>query len=107
MANQLFVRLSGAVGVATLGAFFVGVVPFLATGPTAAGYTPRLPALSVNREFKGDRLPLPANFNYSQIDQSKMKARALTPQEIPVGCDASFSPISAPQLAYIFGRCAT
>jgi len=107
MGNQIFVRLTGALGAATLGAFFVGLFPFIGTGPTAAGYTVTPPAFTVNREFKGDRLPLPANFNFSQNGQPTMKARAVTPEEIPVGCDASFSPISAPHFAYVYGRCAT
>lgn len=106
MAKEFYVRLAGAFGVTSLGALFVGLAPFLGSVPTAAGYVAKTPTFSVNREFKGDRLPLPPNFNLSQNEQSK-KARAVTPQAIPVGCDASFSPVAAPQLALIYGRCAT
>jgi hypothetical protein len=28
-------------------------------------------------------------------------------KEIPDGCDPSFSPITAPQLAHVYGRCTT
>jgi hypothetical protein len=33
--------------------------------------------------------------------------RSDRPDQIPVGCEGSFSPISAPQLAHVFGRCMT
>jgi hypothetical protein len=32
-------------------------------------------------------------------------AHASVPHEVPVGCDPSFSPVTSPRLAYIYGRC--
>jgi hypothetical protein len=102
MAKQLFVRIAGALGATSLALFFVSLIPFLGAGPTAgAGISAGPPAFTVDREFKGDRLPLPSQIN------SAVSRNMPTPQVIPVGCDASFSPISAPRLAYVFGRCVT
>jgi hypothetical protein len=100
MASLLFVRIAGGLGAVSLALFFVGLIPFLSANPTAgAGLTGRTPAFSVNHEFKGDRLPL-----NSAILRAAQRMTG-HPREIPVGCDPSFSPISAPALAYIYGRC--
>lgn len=100
MGKLLFVRLAGGIGLVSLALFFVGLIPFLSADPTAgAGLVGRTPSFSVNREFKGDRLPV-----NMAADRDAKRSEA-HPQEIPVGCDASFSPISAPRLAYIYGRC--
>jgi hypothetical protein len=32
-------------------------------------------------------------------------AHASVSHEVPVGCDPSFSPVTSPRLAYIYGRC--
>ena len=98
MARQLFVRITAASGVTSLALIFVGLIPFFGAGPSAgAGFKP--PAFTVNREFKGDRLPLPSEIN-SAVSRNM-------PRPAPVGCDASFSLISAPHLAFIYGRCTT
>jgi hypothetical protein len=109
---QLFVRLVGALGATALALFFLGLLPFLSAGPTAgAGYVSTSPGFTVNREFKGDRLPVHAALNASvwQTEFSSRifasSARAPAPGEIPFGCDSAFSPVSAPRLAYIYGRC--
>jgi hypothetical protein len=100
MGRPLFVRIAGGLGLVALAVFFVGLIPFLSADPTAgAGLTARPPSFSVNREFKGDRLPL------NTAADRDAKRSAVPPREIPVGCDAAFSPISAPRLAYIYGRC--
>ncbi len=109
MARPVFVRVAAALGVTSLALFFVGVIPFLSAGPTAgAGFTATTTAVSVNREFKGDRLPLPSDVN-SGVSQTETgsQRRARTPDEIPFGCDASFSAISSPRLADVYGRCMT
>lgn len=65
--------------------------------------------LSVNRTLKGDRLPSisPAVFPHELGLPLIPKLPTQTPsrKKIPMGCDASFSPISSPQLAHVFGRC--
>jgi hypothetical protein len=102
MARQLFVRIAGVLGATSLALFFVGLIPFLGVGPTAgAGLSAGPPAFTVNREFKGDRLPLPSQIN------SAVSRNMPVPQAVPVGCDPAFSPISAPRLAYVYGRCVT
>jgi hypothetical protein len=67
--------------------------------------------VSVDRTLKGDRLPLTARLDKPQMPaptilptQSAMPMQARVP--VPVGCDRAFSPISAPRLAHVFGRCA-
>lgn len=103
MVKLMFARIAGGLGLVSLALFFVGLIPFLIADPTAsAGLAGRTSSHSVNREFKGDRLPIPdANLI------PKNARRVQHPGEIPVGCDASFSPITAPRLAYIYGRCTT
>jgi hypothetical protein len=103
MAKLLFARIAGGLGLISLALFCVGLTPFLGADPTAgAGLTGRASSYTVNREFKGDRLPV------SNVDLIAKDVRRLQhPGEIPVGCDPSFSPISAPRLAYIYGRCTT
>jgi hypothetical protein len=61
---------------------------------------------SVNRLLKGDRLPTisPAVWPH-ELGLPVPPARPESRKKIPVGCDAAFSPISAPRLADVFGRC--
>jgi hypothetical protein len=114
MAKALFVRMfiqmTSAVGLISLSLFFVGLIPFLSVGPSVgAGFPLRMPATSVDREFKGDRLPLPSDMNsaFSKSEPQRLQGSKAVPKEIPDGCDRSFSPITAPQLAHVFGRCTT
>jgi hypothetical protein len=109
---RMFIRMASAVGLVSLSLFFVGLIPFLSAGPSAgAGFAVRAPATSVNREFKGDRLPLPSDINSAFSKNEPQHSRGSKPiqgsKEIPDGCDRSFSPITAPQLAHVFGRCTT
>jgi hypothetical protein len=106
MAKQLFVRMAGALGLLLLACVIVGLASFLSVDPAAwAALSGRIPAFSVDREFKGDRLPMLSPANAALLN-NEVRSRSV-PQEIPVGCDAAFSPISAPRLAFIYGRCAT
>jgi hypothetical protein len=103
---KLFVRIAGALGVTALALFFVGLIPFFADPTVGAGIAAKAPSFSVNRQFKGDRLPVPsaptvARRGFSTQEQSSK------PQKIPIGCEGSFSPISSPRLAHIVGRCMT
>jgi hypothetical protein len=100
--TKLMIRIAGAFGAMALAVFFLSLLPLLDAGAAAK----RTPSFSVNRELKGDRLPISnvspaATRSGSSVDQSE------TPDQIPVGCDGSFSPISAPQFAHVFGRCMT
>ena len=104
--KRTFVRIVGALGTTSLALFIVGLIPFLAADPSAgAGLAVRTPAFSVDRTYKGDRLPLPSEINSAVSRNETRPQQSQAPKEIPVGCDASFSPVSSPSLAYIFGRC--
>jgi len=109
MAQPLFVRIAGAIGIVSLALLFVGLIPFVGADPTAgAGISAKAPGFSVNREFKGDRLPLAPNADTAALrDALKARQQPEKSGQIPVGCDASFSPITAPALASVYGRCAT
>ncbi|HTE75307.1 MAG TPA: hypothetical protein VK653_01040 [Xanthobacteraceae bacterium] len=123
---KLFVRIAGALGITALALFFVSVIPFFADPIVGAGFAAKSPSFSVNREFKGDRLPAssiatvasrsrPQNGpNTRDLGTRDLGARDLggqdqaqKPRRIPVGCEGAFSPISSPRLAHILGRCMT
>jgi hypothetical protein len=108
MAKLVFVRIASALGTTSLALLLLSLIPFLSADPTAgAGLAVKASAFSVNRELKGDRLPLPSDTN-SAVSRSETRPQhSQGPREIPVGCDAAFSPVSAPTLAYIYGRCMT
>jgi hypothetical protein len=108
MAKLLFVRIAGGLGIGALAVFMVGLVPFLSADPTAgASFTGGAP-YTVNREFKGDRLPLFSDTNTAvSRTESGWQQNARISAEIPVGCDPAFSPVSAPRMAYYYGRCTT
>ena len=97
---KLSLRIASALGLTALALFFLGFLPLLGD-PTAGAdvAAKRMPLFSVNREFKGDRPAI--SRSGSRLRQSEK------PDRIPVGCEASFSPISAPQLAHVYGRCLT
>jgi hypothetical protein len=65
--------------------------------------------LAVNRALKGDRLlsispaVFPRELGSPLVPH--LPAQSTPRKKIPVGCDASFSPISSPLLANVFGRC--
>ena len=108
MARVLFVRTAGALGILSLALFIVGVVPFLSAAATVgAGLTGKNP-YTVNHEFKGDQLPLGSDVNPA-VARSERATRlhARMPDEVPLGCDLAFSPVSAPRMAYFYGRCMT
>ena len=54
---KLFIRIAGALGITALALFFVSVIPFFADPIIGTGFAAKPPSFSVNREFKGDRLP--------------------------------------------------
>jgi hypothetical protein len=104
--GNLFIRLAGALGITALALFFVGLIPFLADPTVGAGIAAKAPSFSVNREFKGDRLPVSGAPTVARRGLSTQE-QSSKPQRIPVGCEGSFSPISSPRLAHILGRCMT
>ncbi len=103
---KLFVRIASALGITALAVFFVGLIPFVADPTVGAGIAAKAPSISVNRQFKGDRLPFPSAPSDRRRGLSTQE-QSSKPQKIPVGCEGSFSPISSPRLAHIVGRCMT
>jgi hypothetical protein len=59
----------------------------------------------VNRDHKGDRLPL-ASKSVQPLDAAR-PAESIMPRRVPLGCEPAFSPIVQPSRARFFGRCAT
>jgi hypothetical protein len=109
MARLLLVRIADALGITALALVFVGLIPFLSAALTAGpGLAPSPPGVTVNREFKGDRLPIvsPTNSAISR-NEPRLQRRLLTKEDIPVGCEPAFSPVTNPHLANYYGRCAT
>ena len=123
---KLFVRIAGALGVTALALFFVSVIPFFADPIVGAGFAAKPPSFSVNREFKGDRLPAssiapvasrsrpqngPSTRDLGARDLGARdlggRDQAQKPRRMAIGCEGSFSPISSPRLAHIVGRCMT
>jgi hypothetical protein len=117
---KLLIRITGALGITALALFFVTVIPFFADPIVGAGIA-KPSSFSVNREFKGDRLP--ASSIAPVASRSRLQNgpntrdlgardlggqdQAQKPRRIPIGCEGSFSPISSPRLAHILGRCMT
>jgi hypothetical protein len=102
--------VGSAVGLVSLSLFAAALITFPAWPTIGAGLTgAATPAVSVNRTLKGDRLPVnisPAlapslSVPLSSTPAAPTRARA----RIPLGCEAAFSPISAPRLAHVFRRC--
>lgn len=111
MAKLWCLRIAGASGLVSLTLVLVSLNPFLSATP-GAGIADKTPAVSVNRTLKGDRLPL----FHSGISGSTAPEPGVLPElrapdgsrsrnQIPVGCDPAFSPVSAPSPANVYGRC--
>jgi hypothetical protein len=116
MAKHVFIRMASAAGVLTLALFLLGLDPFLAFAPSAGAVFNGTPSQPVNRNLKGDRLPMPALAAFKAQDwqgQFNDEFKSLPPvqsasrAQIPVGCDPAFSPISSPRLAGVYRRCVT
>ncbi len=104
MTKVLFVRVVGALSATGLAVLFLGLIPFLDANPSAGAGIAHTSPVSVDRTLKGDRLPLPANINLA-VSRVEPKQRTATPADAPFACEPAFSPISAPRLALVYGRC--
>jgi hypothetical protein len=58
--------------------------------------------MTVNDFRKGDRLPL---FRARAVRQEVPPIGSQTQGKVPLGCDSSFSPVTSPELATLYGRC--
>lgn len=89
-----------------------GVVLRSAEGATLFGIEPQARRTLVARDVALPQLtigtPAPARPAATPLAGRRAIDAAREPQaERPNGCDPAFSPIAAPQLAHIFGRCVT
>ena len=97
MGRILFARIAAVVS----GLLVASLIAFPSF--PSAGFLSFTPSVSVDRALKGDRLPLSA-----PVDKTEMPVQPApsSREKIPVGCDRAFSPISSPRLANVFRRCA-
>ena len=80
--------------------------------PLASASVSSVMPFSINRTLKGDLLPMTiASQSSSHTADSQRETptakEAPRSKRAPDGCDPSFSPIAAPRLADVFGRCTT
>ena len=98
-----YVRIVGALALCSLTFLLVSLDPFLRAAPIGSGVSAQTPAVSVNRFRKGDRLPL---YQAPAVEHDLGAPKSLQTQErVPFGCDPAFSPVSAPSLSTVYGRC--
>ena len=99
---RVYRRLLVAGGVLALAFWFIGAGPLSSVASTP-GATTGAPQLTVNQLRKGDRLPVtqrPAVSRDIPVPQSLQNE-----QKVPLGCDRAFSPVAAPAVKSIYGRC--
>ena len=99
MISFFFLRRTlAAGGILALAWWILGAAP-LSNVTAPLRLTNNAPQFSVNQLRKGDRLPVikrPA-FPVPQSMQNE--------QKVPLGCDRAFSPVAAPAVKSIYGRC--
>jgi hypothetical protein len=106
MVGKLFFHAASVAAALVASAFIVDYDPSATAQGTAAQGTAAAP-FSVNRTLKGDLLPLDVASRYNPGTADSERREAPARKKAPDGCDPSFSPIAAPRLADVFGRCAT
>ena len=103
MAKLLCLRMAGAVALCSLAFLLVSFGPLLSAAALGAGGKDRPPGFSVNRFRKGDRLPL---YQPGTVRRDLRVPEGLqSQQKVPFGCDPAFSPVAAPSLSTVYGRC--
>lgn len=105
MARLFYLSIAGVFALASLAVFLVGFAPLLSAAPFAPGISDRTPAVAVNRFRKGDRLPLHDTRAVRPDPQTENGAQSQ--DKVPLGCDPAFSPVTAPELSNLYGRCMT
>jgi hypothetical protein len=110
------IRIVGAGAIVSLAFFFASLDPFLRAAPmTGTAVSERTASVSVNRDRKGDRLPLykssentgRAGTNHTILWDLRGLNGSRERGRVPVGCDPAFSPVVSPSLATLYGRCTT
>jgi hypothetical protein len=111
-----FLRIVVAFALVSFAFLFGSLGPLLRAAPIGGrAVNDRIPAVSVNRYHKGDRLPVLSNSDRSNRNSAKGaiwwdlrgEGSSQTRRQVPIGCDPAFSPVSSPSLATVFGRCMT
>ena len=117
MFRSLFTRFTSAVGLCVLALLLVGLYPFIGTDLTSgAGLSTAMPASSIVRDLKGQRLPSVGSTRRYAPDWDAVFDALPQPQpqsqpapqphaQIKVGCDPAFSPITLPVRHNVYGRC--
>jgi hypothetical protein len=99
--SRVYRRLLVTGGVLALAFWFIGAAPFWSVA--APGATNGAPQFTVDQTRKGDRLPVikrPGVWHDLPVPQSLENE-----QKVPLGCDRAFSPVAAPAVKSIYGRC--
>jgi hypothetical protein len=111
-----FLRIVVAFTLVSFAFLFGSLDPLLRAAPIGGpAVNDRTPAVSVNRDRKGDRLPVLSGSDKSKRTGAKRtiwwdlrgQGGSQTRRQVPIGCDPAFSPVSSPSLATVFGRCMT
>lgn len=104
ISPHVSLRVVGAVALCSAAFVVAGAAPYLYAAPAVSGLSDPEPAMTVNHFRKGDRLPL---FHRRAVRQEVPvpPAGSQTHGKVPIGCDSSFSPVTSPELAKLYGRC--
>jgi hypothetical protein len=104
---------AGAMGLVCLALFLLSLDPFLSAVPFAGAATnSATPSIAVNRDLKGDRLPIHTDLFDATVapEQSKPAHPELSTEpraQIPTGCDPAFSQIFSSKFGNVYRRCMT
>jgi hypothetical protein len=102
MARLISFRLIGAAALCSAAFVLAGAAPYLYAAPMSQGLANPEPSMTVNDFRKGDRLPL---FGSRAVRQEVPPAGSQAQGKVPLGCDSSFSSVTSPELATLYGRC--
>jgi hypothetical protein len=103
MARLFSLRVLGTVALCSAAFAVASAAPYLHAAPAGSGLSDSEPSMTVNHFRKGDRLPL---FHPRAVRQDvPAAAGSQTQGKVPLGCDSSFSPVTSPSLATLYGRC--
>lgn len=102
MARFSSLRIAGAVALCSA-TFAIAGAAYLYAAPAGSGLSDAEPSMMVNHFRKGDRLQ-PTHPRAVRQDVPG-PAGSQTQRKVPLGCDSSFSPVTSPSLATLYGRC--
>lgn len=104
LVSPVSFRVVSAVALCSAAFVLASAAPYLYAAPAVPELSNPEPAMTVNHFRKGDRLPL---FHRRAVRQETPvgPAGSQSPGRVPIGCDSSFSPVTSPELARLYGRC--